>query len=82
MPRGDRTGPSGAGPKTGRGQGYCTGNDAPGFQNVPNGRGIRGSRVSGRGGRGGLGRGGLGFRNWFHATGLSRWARGIFSKKR
>lgn len=77
MPRGDRTGPSGAGPKTGRGQGYCTGNNAPGFQNVPNGQDIRGAGVSGRGGRGGLG-----FRNWFHATGLSRWTRGIFSKKR
>jgi hypothetical protein len=30
MPGGDRTGPTGGGPKTGRGMGYCTGNDRPG----------------------------------------------------
>lgn len=33
MPRGDRTGPSGEGSKTGRGMGYCTGNDHPGYNN-------------------------------------------------
>ena len=31
MPRGDRTGPAGAGPMTGRGAGYCAGFPAPGF---------------------------------------------------
>ena len=31
MPRGDRTGPAGMGPMTGRGMGYCTGYDAPGY---------------------------------------------------
>ena len=31
MPRGDRRGPEGAGPMTGRGLGYCSGNDQPGF---------------------------------------------------
>jgi len=31
MPRGDRTGPDGKGSKTGRGLGYCTGSDSPGF---------------------------------------------------
>lgn len=31
MPRGDRTGPDGKGPKTGRGLGYCSGNDKPGY---------------------------------------------------
>lgn len=31
MPRGDRTGPTGMGPMTGRGMGYCTGCDQPGF---------------------------------------------------
>jgi len=31
MPRGDRTGPSGKGPKTGRGLGFCTGNKSAGF---------------------------------------------------
>jgi hypothetical protein len=30
MPGGDRTGPSGMGPRTGRGLGYCTGNVPPG----------------------------------------------------
>lgn len=30
MPRGDRTGPSGAGPMTGRRLGFCVGNDQPG----------------------------------------------------
>jgi hypothetical protein len=31
MPRGDRTGPSGLGPVTGRALGYCQGFDSPGF---------------------------------------------------
>jgi len=31
MPRGDRTGPDGKGSKTGRGLGYCAGDDSPGF---------------------------------------------------
>lgn len=31
MPRGDRTGPAGQGPRTGRGLGFCAGNDRPGF---------------------------------------------------
>jgi len=35
MPQGDRTGPAGQGPKTGREAGYCTGNDTPGYQNPP-----------------------------------------------
>ena len=34
MPRGDRSGPSGDGPKTGRGMGYCTGNEHPGSINL------------------------------------------------
>ena len=33
MPRGDGTGPAGFGPATGRGRGYCTGYDGPGFMN-------------------------------------------------
>ena len=36
MPRGDRTGPTGRGPRTGRGLGYCTGNDSPGYSNPSN----------------------------------------------
>ena len=31
MPRGDKTGPNGEGPMTGRQQGYCSGNDSPGY---------------------------------------------------
>ena len=64
MPRGDRTGPNGAGPLTGRGLGDCAGTvDA----NYAVGRGIgfggafrRGGRGLGRGFGRGLGRG-LGF---------------------
>jgi len=31
MPRRDKTGPAGQGPKTGRGLGYCSGGETPGF---------------------------------------------------
>jgi hypothetical protein len=31
MPRGDRTGPLGYGPMTGRAMGHCSGNPVPGF---------------------------------------------------
>lgn len=72
MPGGDRTGPVGQGPVTGRGFGYCSGFDSPGF-----------TRGSGRGmGRGfayGYGRGmGRGFhRGWsfnipFQGSGYGR----------
>ncbi len=33
MPRGDRSGPAGMGPMTGRGAGYCAGFNTPGFAN-------------------------------------------------
>jgi len=65
MPRGDRTGPFGEGPKTGRQLGYCAGYDHPGFaHNQPDWR--RGFGRQFRGGTGfaggpGLGRG-AGFR--------------------
>ncbi|MDD3998138.1 MAG: DUF5320 domain-containing protein [Sphaerochaetaceae bacterium] len=49
MPRGDRTGPDGYGPATGRGLGYCTGHLSPGFT-------FGGGRGCGRG-FGGFGRG-------------------------
>ncbi|MEA1878838.1 MAG: DUF5320 domain-containing protein [Bacteroidota bacterium] len=65
MPRGNKTGPSGDGPMTGRAQGYCTGNNQAGFTNNQAnpgqgfGRGFRG----GFGGGGGRGQGrGLGMR--------------------
>ena len=31
MPSGDRTGPMGQGPMTGRSSGFCSGNDTPGY---------------------------------------------------
>jgi len=40
MPRGDRNGPAGQGPMTGRGMGYCAGFNAPGFMNPRLGRGF------------------------------------------
>ena len=71
MPGGDRTGPMGMGPMTGRAAGYCAGSAAPGFVSAPGGRGFGGG---GRG-QGGGGRGGRGRRNQFHATGLTGWQR-------
>lgn len=38
MPRGDRTGPWGQGPMTGRGAGYCAGFGVPGYENSFMGR--------------------------------------------
>ena len=41
MPRGDRTGPEGLGPRTGRAAGYCSGFANPGYVNrFPDGRGM------------------------------------------
>ena len=52
MPRGDRTGPGGLGPRTGRGLGYCSGYSYPGYMN-PYGYGRGRGRGFGRGfGRG------------------------------
>ena len=61
MPRGDRTGPDGAGSRTGRGMGFCSGYDTPGYMNSRFGRG----GGLGRGFRGGGGwrAGGFGWRN-------------------
>ena len=72
MPGGDRTGPMGAGPGTGRRAGYCYGFGVPGYVN--RGYGFwRGLNCWGYG-RGG---GGFGWRNWFRATGLPGWLRGV-----
>jgi len=67
MPGGDRTGPMGMGPMTGRAAGYCVGNQVPGYTSTPGG--------AGRGFGGGGGRGGRGRRNRFYATGLTGWQR-------
>ena len=57
MPGGDRTGPMGEGPASGRGMGYCRGDDELDGWGAGFGRGRGGGR--GFGGRGrGLGRGG------------------------
>lgn len=64
MPMGDRTGPAGMGPLTGRRMGYCAGFNAPGYMNGPGyfcGRGFFGR--------------GRGYRNMFYLTGLPGWAR-------
>lgn len=66
MPRGDRTGPNGMGPMTGRGAGYCSGSGQPGYMNPYGGRffGRGFGYGAGFGHGGGLGRGwgrGLGY---------------------
>jgi len=78
MPRGNKTGPDGNGPMTGRAQGYCTGNNQPGFmdnqgnQGQGFGRGFRGGFGGGRGqgrGFGRFGQGqGFGFRRGYQNT--------------
>jgi hypothetical protein len=65
MPRGDRSGPQGMGPRTGRAAGFCTGYPAAGYAN-----GLPGGGAFGRSGWGGRGH-----RNWYYATGLTGWQR-------
>ena len=57
MPAGDRTGPVGLGPMTGRAAGYCAGFPAPGFMNPMPGRGWGMGRGRGMGRGWGRGRG-------------------------
>ncbi|MBN1420614.1 MAG: DUF5320 domain-containing protein [Planctomycetes bacterium] len=71
MPWGDRTGPMGMGPMTGRGAGYCAGYGVPGYMNPIPGRGFGMGFGRGRG----FGGGGRGWRHRFYATGLPGWAR-------
>ena len=69
MPAGNRTGPGGMGPMTGRGAGYCLGSDMPGYAAFGRGRAVRmgwGDRGWARGWR---------HRNWYRATGMPGWAR-------
>jgi hypothetical protein len=65
MPGFDRTGPQGAGPRTGRGMGYCSGYYPAGVVNQATG--FRGWFGFGRAG------GGRGWRHRFFATGLPGW---------
>ena len=84
MPGGDRTGPAGMGPMSGRAAGFCAGYDVSGFANRPIGRGIgrgfgRGFGVGSRP-RCGTGRdarrpAGRGWRHMYWATGLPGWLR-------
>jgi len=58
MPRGDRTGPMGQGPMTGRAAGYCAGYNVPGYMNPVGGRSFFGRGLGlGRGLGRGFGRG-------------------------
>ena len=62
MPLGDRTGPTGLGPMTGRAAGYCAGYSVPGYMNPYGGRGLGLARGFRGGGGRGFGRGyGRGF---------------------
>ncbi len=54
MPSGNRKGPNGEGPKTGRGLGYCSGNDEPGY--VFGGRGLSRGQGIGNGFGNGFGK--------------------------
>lgn len=67
MPRGDRKGPTGMGPRSGRAAGYCAGYDTPGFMSRFFGRGacLGFGQDWGGGGRGGR----FGWRNMFRNTG-------------
>ncbi len=69
MPSGDRRGPMGQGPMTGRALGFCNGYDTPGYTKGFGGGGGRGFRFGGGRGRGG-GRGfGWGWgRDFYGAT--------------
>jgi len=55
MPRGDRTGPNGEGPMSGRGAGLCGGNSSGGYTSSGNGAGM--GRGAGRGTNSTAGRG-------------------------
>lgn len=71
MPRGDRTGPAGMGPMTGRAAGFCAGFGMPGYMNPAFARGFGMGFGRGRG----AGGGGRGWRNRFFATGQPGWMR-------
>ncbi len=69
MPGGDRTGPVGAGPRTGRAAGFCAGYGMPGFAGP--GFGFGRGMGFGRGG-------GRGWRHRYYAAGVPGRGRGRF----
>ncbi len=80
MPRGDRTGPEGMGPMTGRRAGFCAGYDVPGYAYPGSRRGYGRSRgMYGRPRDYGWGGGARGWRHLFYATGRPRWARPAYA---
>ncbi len=79
MPRGNRTGPEGNGPQTGRAMGFCSGSNAPGFTRGYIGRGMGFGRGMGRGyNQVGPGRGIGGGRGGGMGRGYSRQGPGFF----
>ncbi|MDA3907050.1 MAG: DUF5320 domain-containing protein [Bacteroidales bacterium] len=70
MPRGDRTGPNGAGAMSGRRMGFCVGNNVPGFQSDQ-------SNFRGRGGFGFQHRFGRGWNQAGEGYGF-RYSKGLF----
>jgi hypothetical protein len=87
MPLGDRTGPAGFGPMTGRAAGYCAGYPVPGYMNTIPGRGLRNTGyVSGFFGRGqgifGRGRGrGRGMGRRSRMWGYNPYVGGMYSAR-
>jgi hypothetical protein len=75
MPRGNGTGPMGAGPKTGRGMGKCAGFATSGYakSELKETEGFGHGQCHGFGRRNGNG----GFRNRFNATGIPGWMRSL-----
>ena len=69
MPHGDRTGPMGQGPRTGRGAGFCNSYIMPGYADRGVNYPVGGPRNMSAGG-------GRGHRHWYYATGLPGWKRG------
>ncbi len=69
MPFGNRRGPAGLGPMTGRKAGYCAGFGSPGYANPAMGPGFGGGQGWWCGGAG------HGRRNMFRITGLPGWMR-------
>ena len=76
MPGGDRRGPMGMGPRTGRAAGLCAGFEKPGYENSAPGRGFR-MNFFNRDSSWNCGYGGgrRRWRNMFYATGTPGWMR-------